>query len=67
MQKRGIDCIKWKHSESSLAAVIVVSADLAGNTTSNGNLIGYVNMLSGKGLLQQVVVDECHLIIILSD
>jgi hypothetical protein len=32
MQKHGIDCIEWKHGESSPAAVVVVSADAAGNT-----------------------------------
>lgn len=67
MQKRSIDCIKWKHSESSPAAVIVVSADAAGDTTSNSNFIRYANMLSGKGLLQRVVVDKCYLVIMLSD
>jgi superfamily II DNA helicase RecQ len=67
MQKRGIDCIEWKHGESSPAAVVVVSADAAGDTISNGNFLGYANMLSGKGLLRRVVVDECHLIITLSD
>ena len=63
MQKCGIDCIEWKHGKSSPAAVVVVSADAAGDTTSNGNFLGYANMLSRKGLLQQVVVDECHLVI----
>jgi hypothetical protein len=67
MQKRDIDCIKWKYSESSLAAVVVVSADVAGDTISNSNLIGYANILSGKGLLRRVVVDKCYLIITLSD
>ena len=50
MQKCGIDCMEWKHGESSPAAVVVVSADAAGDTTSNGNFLGYANMLSGKGL-----------------
>ena len=67
MQKRGIDCIEWKHGESSPAAVVVVSADVAGDTTSNGNFLGYANMLSGKGLLRRVVVDECHLVITSTD
>jgi superfamily II DNA helicase RecQ len=67
LQKRGIDCIEWKHGESSPAAVVIVSADAAGDTMSNGNFIGYANMLSGKGLLRRVVVDECHLIITSSD
>ncbi|CAE7007091.1 RecQ family helicase [Pyrenophora teres f. teres] len=34
MQKCGIDCIEWKHGESSPAAIVVVSADAAGDTTS---------------------------------
>ncbi|KAI1516665.1 RecQ family helicase [Pyrenophora tritici-repentis] len=59
--------IEDKHDESSPAAVVVVSADAAGDTTSNGNFLGYANMLSGKGLLRRVVVDECHLVITLSD
>ena len=67
MQKRGIDCIKWKYGESSPAAVVVISADVAGDTTSNSNFISYANMLSGKGLLRRVVVDKCHLIITSSD
>ena len=67
MQKCGIDCMEWKHGESSPAAVVVVSADAAGDTTSNGNFLGYANMLSGKGLLRRVVVDECHLVITSSD
>ena len=67
MQKCGIDCMEWKHGESSPAAVVVVSADAAGDTTSNGNFLGYANMLSGKGLLRRVVVDKCHLVITSSD
>lgn len=67
MQKRGIDCIEWKHSQRSPAAMVVVSADVAGDTISNGNFLGYASMLSSKGLLQRVVVDECHLIITSSD
>jgi superfamily II DNA helicase RecQ len=40
---------------------------VAGDTTSNSNFLGYTNMLSSKGLLRRVVVDECHLIITSSD
>jgi hypothetical protein len=61
IQKRGIDCIEWKHGESNPAAVVVVSADVAVDTTSNGNFLGYANVLSSKGLLRWVVVDESHL------
>jgi superfamily II DNA helicase RecQ len=35
--------------------------------TSSGNFISYASMLSNKGLLQRVVVDECHLIFTSSD
>jgi superfamily II DNA helicase RecQ len=37
----GIDCIEWKHGENNLASVVVVSADVAGDITSNGNFLGY--------------------------
>jgi len=67
IQKCGIDCIEWKHGESNPAAVVVVSADVAGDTISNGNFLGYANMLSSKGLLRRVVVDESHLIFTSSD
>ncbi|KAI9882030.1 MAG: hypothetical protein M1823_006233, partial [Watsoniomyces obsoletus] len=67
IQKRGIDCMEWKHGESNPAAVVVVSADVAGDTTSNGNFLGYANVLSSKGLLRRVVVDESHLIFTSSD
>jgi hypothetical protein len=33
----GIDCIEWKHGDSNPASVVVVSADVAGDITSNGN------------------------------
>ncbi|KAF2462549.1 uncharacterized protein BDR25DRAFT_132956 [Lindgomyces ingoldianus] len=62
MQKCGINCIEWKHGETNLAAVVVVSANAVGNITSKGNFLGYATMLSTKGMLRQVVVDECHLI-----
>jgi superfamily II DNA helicase RecQ len=67
IQNCGIDCIEWKHGENNPAAVVVVSADVAGDTTSNGNFLSYANVLSGKGLLRRVVVDECHLIFTSSD
>jgi superfamily II DNA helicase RecQ len=67
IQRCGIDCIEWKHGESNPATIVVVSADIAGDTTSNGNFLGYANILSSKGLLRRVVVDECHLIFTSSD
>jgi hypothetical protein len=50
--KSGIECIEWKHGEVNLASVVVVSADVAGNITSNGNFIAYAGLLLQKGLLQ---------------
>jgi superfamily II DNA helicase RecQ len=47
-----VDCIEWKHGESNPASVVVVSADVAGDITSNGNFLGYARLLKGKGLLQ---------------
>jgi hypothetical protein len=40
--KSGIECIEWKHGEDNPASVVEVSADLAGNITSNGNFVAYV-------------------------
>jgi hypothetical protein len=42
--------------------VVVVSADVAGDITSNSNFLGYARLLKNKGLLWRVVVDECHLL-----
>jgi superfamily II DNA helicase RecQ len=67
IQNCGVDCIEWKHGETNPAAVVVVSADVAGDVTSSGNFISYAGMLSSKGLLRRVVVDECYLIFTLSD
>ncbi|KAF2624455.1 P-loop containing nucleoside triphosphate hydrolase protein [Macroventuria anomochaeta] len=61
VQRCGIDCIEWRHGKTNPASVVVVSADVAGDTDSNGNFLGYARMLDSKGLLRWVVVDECHL------
>ena len=58
----GVDCIEWKHGDSNPASVVVVSADVAGDITSNGNFLGYARLLKNKGLLRRVVLDECHLL-----
>jgi superfamily II DNA or RNA helicase len=63
IHKYGVDCIEWKHGESNPASVVVVSADKAGDVSSNGNFLGYAQVLKGKGLLQRIVVDECHLVL----
>ena len=62
IQGYGVDCIEWKHGDSNPASVVVVSADVAGDITSNGNFLGYARLLKNKGLLRRVVVDECHLL-----
>ena len=58
----GVDCIEWKHGDSNPASVVVVSADVVGDITSNGNFLGYARLLKNKGLLRRVVIDECHLL-----
>ncbi|CAE7173591.1 RecQ family helicase [Pyrenophora teres f. teres] len=58
----GVDCMEWKHGENNPASVVVVSADVAGDITSNGNFLGYAWLMKDKGLQQRVVVDECHLL-----
>ena len=63
----GVDCMEWKHGKTNPAAVVVVSADVAGDVTSSDNFISYAGMLSSKGLLRRVVVDECHLVFTSSD
>ena len=59
--------MEWKHGETNPAAVVVVSADVAGDVTSSDNFISYAGMLSSKGLLRRVVVDECYLVFTSSD
>jgi superfamily II DNA helicase RecQ len=59
----GIDCIEWKHGQTNPAAVVAVSADVAGSSS----FLSYAGMLSSKKLLRRVVVDECHLIFTSSD
>jgi superfamily II DNA or RNA helicase len=63
----GIHCIEWKHGETNPAPVVVVSADVAGDVAYDGNFLGYARVLYDKGLLQRVVIDECHMIFTSSD
>lgn len=62
IQSSGVECIEWKYGESNLASVVVVSADHAGDIVNIGNFLSYAGLLLQKGLLQRVVVDECHLV-----
>ena len=67
IQNCGVDYIEQKHGKTNLVAIVVVSADVAGDVVSSGNFLSYASMLSSKRLLQQVVVDECYLIFTSSD
>jgi superfamily II DNA helicase RecQ len=62
IRKCGIDCIEWTRSESRRASIIVVSADVAGDIEGGGNFLGFATMLKAKGVLQRIVIDECHLV-----
>jgi superfamily II DNA helicase RecQ len=62
-----IECIEWKHRETNLASVVVVSADIAGDILGDGNFLSYARLLCSKGVLRRVVVDECYLIYTSSD
>ena len=62
VQKCGIECIEWKHSENNSASVVIISADVASNIKSNSNFLGYARMLKAKGLLRQIVINKCYLV-----
>jgi len=59
----GIDCFEWKQGQTDPAAVVVVSADVA----AESSFLKYAMLLSGKKLLRRVVIDECHLVFTSSD
>jgi superfamily II DNA helicase RecQ len=67
IQKSRVKCIEWKHSKVNPASVVVVSADVAGDITSNSNFVAYTGLLLQRGLLQRVVVDKCHLVFMSDD
>jgi superfamily II DNA helicase RecQ len=67
MKASGIDCIEWQHGETNAASLVLVSADTAGDTTSNGNFLSYARQHFDKGVLRRIVVDECHLVYTSSD
>lgn len=58
-----LDCIEWTYGQVNPAAIVVVSADVAGSS----DFLNYAGMLSSKKLLRRIVVDECHLIFTSSD
>jgi superfamily II DNA helicase RecQ len=58
-----IDCIKYRPGEQNPAALVFVSADFAGGS----QFLSYVQLLSVKGVLRRVFVDESHLTFTVSD
>ena len=67
IQNCRVDCIEQKHGKTNLAAVVVVSADVAEDVVSSSNFLSYASILSSKRLLQQIVVDKYYLVFTLSD
>jgi len=63
LQKMGIDCLEWKFGEVNAAAVVVVSADVAGDW----RFLDYGSLLVRQKLLRRIVIDECHLTFTSSD
>jgi superfamily II DNA helicase RecQ len=63
LKRTGIDCMEWKNGETNPAALVVVSADVAGSWS----FLAYASLLKRHGLLRRVVIDECHLIFTSSD
>ena len=58
IKKSGINCFKWTYGQVNPATIVVVSADIAGDS----GFLSYAEMLIAKKLLRRVVIDECHLI-----
>jgi superfamily II DNA helicase RecQ len=67
MKASGIDCIEWQHGETNAASLVLISADTAGDTGSNGNFLSYAQQHFDKGVLRRIVVDKCHLVYTSSD
>jgi superfamily II DNA helicase RecQ len=58
-----IDCIEYRPGEQNPAALIFVSADFA----RGSQFLSYTQLLSVKGVLRRVFVDESHLTFTTSD
>lgn len=58
-----IDCIEYRPGEQNPAALVFVSADFV----SGSQFLSYAQLLSAKGILRRVFVDECHLTFTASD
>jgi superfamily II DNA helicase RecQ len=58
-----IDCIEYRPGEQNPAALVFVSIDFAGGS----QFLSYVQLLSVKGVLRRVFVDESYLTFTASD
>jgi hypothetical protein len=58
-----IDCIKYRPGEQNPTALVFVSVDFAGGS----QFLSYVQLLSVKGVLRRVFVDESYLTFTASD
>jgi superfamily II DNA helicase RecQ len=67
MKVSGINCIEWQHRETNAASLVLVSADTAGDTGSNGNFLSYAQQHFNKEVLRRIVVDKCYLVYTSSD
>lgn len=54
--------MEWQHEETNAALLVLVSADAAGDTGSNGNFPGYAQQHLDKGVLRRIAIDECYLV-----
>jgi hypothetical protein len=59
----GIDCIEYRPREQNPAALVFVSTDF----TRRSQFLSYVQLLSVKGVLRRVFVNESHLTFTASD
>jgi superfamily II DNA or RNA helicase len=62
-KKARIDCIEYRPGEQNPAALVFVSADFV----AEGQFLSYAQLLSAKGILRRVFVDESHLTFTASD
>lgn len=62
-KKARIDCIEYRPGEQNPVALVFVSADFV----AEGQFLSYAQLLSAKGILRRVFVDESHLMFTASD
>jgi superfamily II DNA or RNA helicase len=62
-KRANINYIEYAPRERNLAALVFVSIDIAGSS----EFLSYTQLLSMKGVLRRVFIDECYLIFIASD